>query len=199
MTAERHIQLFDLIAPAYALFFKVQLRLYRGALKRRPEFLTGESLRILDLGCGTGALAGALLELGHVVTGIDGSRNMVRIASRFHSMPQARFQQANLLAPELDLSAFTPDLVVTSLVLHGLAGDQRDRVLDRVRTSGAKALLILDYGARRNVLINLIEWLEGGDYFRFVHDFPAELAEKFGEYETARIHRFFKWYIIKLS
>lgn len=131
MTAERHIQLFDFIAPAYALFFKVQVRLYRVVLRSRPEFLTGKSLRILDLGCGTGALAGALLELGHQVTGLDGSRNMVRIASRLNPSSLANFQQANLLAPELDLSAFAPDLIVTSLVLHGLDRGQRAQVLDR--------------------------------------------------------------------
>jgi SAM-dependent methyltransferase len=48
-----------------------------------------EMARILDLCCGTGQLAAALTERGFVVTGVDGSEKMLRLARR--NAPAAEF------------------------------------------------------------------------------------------------------------
>lgn len=42
---------------------------------------SSDDLRILDMGCGTGGHALTLARLGHTVTGVDVSREMLRVAT----------------------------------------------------------------------------------------------------------------------
>ena len=75
--------LFTTIAPVYGLFFNYQKRRYRNLLREVQVSLDLPSpTQILDVGCGTGALASVLYELGHQVTGIDASWKMIDIARR---------------------------------------------------------------------------------------------------------------------
>lgn len=50
--------------------------------------------RILDLCCGTGQLAGELIQRGYQVTGVDGSAEMLKFAR--HTSPDAEFVQADV-------------------------------------------------------------------------------------------------------
>jgi SAM-dependent methyltransferase len=55
-----------------------------------------DSGTIVDLGCGSGALARHLVDAGYDVIGIDISEEMIRIARR--NVPEAKFRQASLLS-----------------------------------------------------------------------------------------------------
>jgi len=75
-------------------------------------------LRVLDAGCGSGALAAALAGGGAAVTGIDLSASLLEIAAR-RLGPAVALRQADLGEP-LPFADGSFDLVVASLVLHYL-------------------------------------------------------------------------------
>lgn len=56
----------------------------------------GAGTKVLDVGTGTGALAGRLVKLGCSVTGVDFSEKMLEKAGR--NVPEADFQQLDLLS-----------------------------------------------------------------------------------------------------
>jgi SAM-dependent methyltransferase len=73
-------------------------------------------LRVLDAGCGPGALTEWLVEHGAAVTAVDVSPEMVRIA-RERVGDRARVQVADLADP-LPLETGSVDVVVSSLAMH---------------------------------------------------------------------------------
>lgn len=76
-------------------------------------------LRVLDAGCGPGALTAWLVEHGAAVTAVDVSPEMVRIAQE-RVGNQGSVQLADLAGP-LPLETGSLDLVVASLALHYIA------------------------------------------------------------------------------
>ena len=80
--------------------------------------VTGKS--VLDLGCGTGALARRLRELGAVrVLGIDVSARMLAEAQTRTADPAILYRRSTIEAIGRDMGPF--DLVVSSLALHYVA------------------------------------------------------------------------------
>jgi SAM-dependent methyltransferase len=75
-------------------------------------------LRVLDAGCGSGALAAALAGRGATVTGIDLSAGLLEIAAR-RLGPAVVLRRADLGEP-LSFAGGSFELVVASLVLHYL-------------------------------------------------------------------------------
>ena len=77
------------------------------------------STNVLDIGVGTGTLAAALYARGHIITGIDFSREMLAIAKP--KMPNATFFQCdftNDLPPEMNANNF--DFIISTYALHHL-------------------------------------------------------------------------------
>jgi ubiquinone/menaquinone biosynthesis C-methylase UbiE len=81
--------------------------------------------RVLDVGCGTGFVALRFAELGHVVTGIDLSPQMIDRASRkaAHAGQQIDFGVGDAAALDCPDEAF--DLVVARHVIWNLPNPQR--------------------------------------------------------------------------
>jgi ubiquinone/menaquinone biosynthesis C-methylase UbiE len=77
-------------------------------------------LRVLEAGCGPGALTQWLVDNGATVVALDVSPEMVRLASE-RVGNRARFLTADLAAPLTFAADASFDLVVASLVLHYLA------------------------------------------------------------------------------
>jgi ubiquinone/menaquinone biosynthesis C-methylase UbiE len=200
MRLASHIKVFDLIAPIYGLFFRRQVRNYSQVIRNNASCFTDGQYRILDLGCGTGALAFVLSGMGQTVIGVDGSPRMIKLAKRFNRMNQATFQVGNalnLFDPANDLSAYVHhyDLVVASYVLHGLQKEQRMALYGAIRLMATKRVVIMDYNQKPGILVSLIEWLERGDYFNFVKSIEAEMAESFSEVHTIQTGKRSAWYI----
>lgn len=75
-------------------------------------------LRVLDAGCGGGALAEELLDHGAILTGVDTSVAMLRITEQ-RLKGRARLLPADLNEP-LPFSDESFDLILSSLVMHYL-------------------------------------------------------------------------------
>ena len=88
--------------------------------------LTGRApQRVLDVGCGTGSLALCFAELGHVVSGVDLSPEMIRQARRKaeRALQQVDYRVGD--AASLDLADETFDLVVARHVIWNLPDPDR--------------------------------------------------------------------------
>ena len=80
---EKHARIFNLIAPAYNLYFGFQVKNYRSVLDKYFELLKlPPGGRVLDIGCGTGAFAYCLAERGYQAVGVDFSASMLRAARK---------------------------------------------------------------------------------------------------------------------
>jgi ubiquinone/menaquinone biosynthesis C-methylase UbiE len=98
----------------------------RHLLPQHREVLARLALRpdlsVLDLATGTGVLAGAFAERGHVVTGLDFADRLLTRARR--QFPQVRFDHFDLVhLDRVDAGAY--DVVCMGYLLHGLSAEFR--------------------------------------------------------------------------
>jgi len=164
---------FNLIAPVYALFFNMQRKRFEKIIERAGTELDIQSYRtILDVGCGTGALCFVLHEKGLSVTGVDPAEKMLQAARKKSENTSIRFIQANVLQT-LPYKDKEFDISIASYVAHGLQPEQRRLMYAEMSRVTKEKVIIHDYNANRSLLTTIIEWLERGDYFRFI-----EVAEK---------------------
>lgn len=191
MNIIRHIEIFDLIAPIYGWFFGYQVRNYRRIVGNNLSFFQDADCSVLDIGCGTGALAFVLSKLGCEVTGLDGSERMIIQAKRLNHGNTANFIVGNALS--LTLPQF--DLVIASYVVHGLVKDQRQKLYSEMKRLALKHVIIMDYNQNRGVLTSIIEWLEHGDYFNFVKSAEKEMQQVFANVQIIQTGKRSAWYI----
>jgi DNA-binding transcriptional MerR regulator len=118
--------------------------LYNSALQRISERISPAPGEFgLDIGTGTGNLAGRLLNLGAKMSGIDQSKEMLRKCSTKY--PQLELKLGNVLAiPYLDAQF---DFIVSSFALHHFTDDQRPLIWEgmlRVLKPGGR-MCVADY------------------------------------------------------
>lgn len=192
------IGLFDRIAKYYGLFFLYQKRKYNPVLERINNELGLYLHRdILDIGCGTGALCSELRERGFRVTGVDSSSKMLEVAREKLKDEEIDLVEADFLSG-LPFEDKSVDVAFTSFVAHGLQPEER-KVLYREMYRITKHLIIIyDYNERRSVLTNIIEWLEGGDYFSFIKTVKVELKECFHDIQELDLGEHASCYVIRV-
>lgn len=78
------------------------------------EVLKSESMRILEVNCGTGEDAGRLAKMGHSVLATDISTGMVEVASSKNKAPGLTFRQADLQNLDGLVDAGSVDLVFSN-------------------------------------------------------------------------------------
>jgi putative AdoMet-dependent methyltransferase len=83
----------------------------------------------LDIGTGTGNLAGKMLDRGAIMTGIDQSREMLRTCR--WKYPQMHVKLGNFLALPFADQSF--DFVVSSFAFHHLGPDQQELALGEIQ------------------------------------------------------------------
>ena len=177
-------RLFDLIAPIYGRTFRFQYKNYLEIYQRQAvKEILADCRSILDIGCGTGAMASALRDSGYQVTGADASLGMLR-------------QAKNLISPDTtscvlsDVSSGLPffakgfDVCLASYVAHGLKTPQRLALYAEMRRLADKLVIIHDYNDKRSLITNIVEWGEGGDYFNFIRVVQDELRGFFGNLQV---------------
>ncbi len=188
----KHIDLFDLIAPAYALFYQHQRKGYRRAIDILFSQEKFEHMQGIDVGCGTGALTAELA--AHMsIKGVDGSIKMIKEAKKLN--PKLDFEVINF-DQGLPFSDQCTQLVFSSFVLHGISSSQRLALLKEMKRITSDAVIILDYHEGYHPLISLIEWVEHGDYFHFMKHFQNEYTRVFQQAKIIKVNKHTALYIL---
>jgi ubiquinone/menaquinone biosynthesis C-methylase UbiE len=177
-------RLFDLIAPIYGRTFRHQYENYFEIYQRQPvrEMLAG-CRSILDIGCGTGAMASALRDSGYQITGVDASLGMLRQAKNL-----LRSETTSCILSDVNggLPFFAKgfDVCLASYVAHGLKPPERFALYAEMRRLAGKIVIIHDYTDKRSLITDIAEWGEGGDYFNFIKVVQDELRDYFGNLQV---------------
>lgn len=191
--------LFELIAPIYGLFYDYQKRHYNAVIRGIISDLDFSGYRnIIDIGCGTGALCSVLHQSGLFVTGIDSAQGMLKVAMKKNKNKDIEFVQASVLEG-LPFTDRTFDISIASYVAHGLKEPERKKMYAEMKRISKRLVIIYDYNANRSFLTNIVEWLEGGDYFNFIRKVKLELKECFGEIQVFDVDLRAAWYICKIE
>ncbi len=176
---EMYNTVFDSIASVYGWFYRSQKKGFKGiidTLKQTGSLREGD--RVLDLGCGTGALCAVLAEHGHSVTGIDASGKMIQVARKKTGRHDITYLVADATT-RLDFPDDSFDLVIASHVVHGLAPQERLQLYEQMKRVAVHTVVIHDYNTTRSLITDILEYLERGDYFNFIQIVEQELREQF--------------------
>ncbi len=147
---------FGFLTPLYDPLLRWVMR--ELTFKRRliEEAKIAAGFRVLDLGCGTGTLT-VLVKQRHPdaqVIGIDGDNNVLAIARAKAAQQRADIQFDRGMAYQLPYSKDSFDRVLSSLVIHHLTTDEKQRAFSeafRILKSGGE-LLVVDFGKPHNIL-----------------------------------------------
>jgi SAM-dependent methyltransferase len=172
--------LFNLIAPIYGLFYERQKRYYGDVIGRMFTKLgLSRNESFLDVGCGTGALCAALGERGFSATGIDAAQRMIDVANRKNRDNGTSFMRASIL-DGLPFGDKSFDVSIASFVAHGMREHDRRIMYGEMSRTARRLVIFYDYSGKRSRPTDIIEWLEGGDYFTFIVSASREMREFFG-------------------
>lgn len=194
--------LFNTIAPLYGLFFENQKRSFNAAIEMaKPELDLAEFKTVLDVGSGTGALCSVFFDRGFTVTGVEPAEKMLAIAQRKTKSQQIPFLSGNALEGlPFEDKAF--DIVTASFVAHGLVPEHRKIMYAEMSRVAKHFVIFHEYNQKRSLSISLIEWLEGGDYFRFIKTAKQEmltcetaLSNCFSEVKVINVAKHAAWYV----
>lgn len=114
-------------------------------------------MRVLDLGCGNGALTGALMQRGFQMAGIDGSSSGIEIArSRW---PSIAFEKADICQPLPEIYHNQFDAVVSVEVIEHLHLPRRlvDNALLAMRPGATLVLTTPYHGYLKNLVIAALD------------------------------------------
>lgn len=194
--------LFTRIAPIYALFYSYQKKRYRKTISEMKDTLdVTRYSSVVDIGCGSGALANVLAESGLNVTAVDGAEGMIKWAKKKNNNSAITFLHADVLAP-LQLEDKRFDLAITSYVAHGMMEHERKRLYALMSRLAINYVIIHDYNDKRGFLTSIIEWMERGDYFTFIKQAKeemekcvSELKTCFDTVEVVQVGKRANWYI----
>lgn len=148
-------------------------------------------VRVLEIGCGTGAVTRRLVERGAEVVALDQSTAMLEQARRrLGDRPDAKVEWLERTASEIDsMEAGAFDAVVLSLCLSEMSRGERAYVLaeasKRLRPGGVLVVAdeVVAQGWLRRTLQRLargpqwlLAWLLAGSVSRAIDDLRAEVA-----------------------
>ncbi len=188
-------KLFDFIAPVYGIFFPMQIKMYGFV----PNFLHHLRIRppmsILDVGCGTGALAMVLAKNHYRVTAIDPAKEMLKVALWKTRGENIRYVHMKEMG-KLPFRDHEFDLVISSYVLHGMKREERLGLYREMKRVSRRKVIIHDYNQERALLTNVVEYMEKGDYFNFINVATQEMEEIFDQVKTIQTGKRACWYIM---
>lgn len=194
---DKHTGLFDRIANIYAWFFDRQKKGYEIAIKKLSETEDiSEVKRVLDIGCGTGALCSVYAKQGYKTFGIDSSAKMLAQAKKKNTGKNIEFQLASV-ADDLPFESNSMDLVSASFVAHGLPRDLRMKMFREMHRISNNLIVLIEFNQHRCWYIDIIEWAEQGDYFNFIKSVDLELDSLFVSVKKVDLNATSSLYICK--
>ncbi len=187
--------IFDFIAPIYGLFYYHQKKQFRKSISLAEKDIDIMQYHtIVDIGCGTGALCSVLHEKGFDVTGVDASDQMLNVARKQNRNESITFIQHDILQKLLFEEDFF-DVSIASHVAHGLTFVDRKKMYQEMVRISKHLVIFHDYNQKRTVWTNIIEWLEGGDYFNYIKVVKKELEEHFELVQIINVSKKTAWYV----
>ena len=187
--------LFDRIAPIYGLFYRYQKRHYNEVLDLIDhKFDLKSQQTVLDVGSGTGALCSVLNQRGFSVTGVEPAKKMLEVGAAKEENRRVRFLQADAISG-LPFEDKSFDVSFATYVAHGLKREERKALYKEMGRITKNYVILQDYNENRGLLTNVIECMEGGDYFYFIKHVKEELLENFGQVMVIDVGPKAAWYI----
>jgi len=126
---------------------------------------------------------------------------MLAIASRQPENQEIRFLQANALE-RLPFADKSFDLSIASYVAHGMQKSERMKLYAEMNRVTSGSVIIYDYNQNRSLMTSFVEWLEHGDYFRFIknpkgdmEDCVSEMGKCFSEVHVIDVDKRAAWYV----
>ena len=96
------------------------------------------------------------------------------------------------------------DVAIASYVAHGLQPVDRQKLYSEMSRVARELVIVHDYNRERSLLTTIVEWMEGGDYFRFIQqaeqemkDCASELRNCFSEVRVIQVGPRASWYLCK--
>lgn len=100
--------------------------------------------RVVDLGCGNGALTRQLADRGYRVLGVDASPEQLALARQAY--PDLTFREGNALDFALEEPA---DAIFSNAVLHWIDGDKQQAMLDHIASQiRPGGLFVCEFGGK---------------------------------------------------
>ena len=151
---------FGWLTPLYDPILKWGMREEYFKLKLIQQAKIQPGMRVLDLGCGTGTLTILIKQLhpDAEVVGLDGDRTVLEIARSKAHQVGVDITLDHGMAFQLPYPDSSFDRVLSSLVIHHLTTDDKQRTMReiyRVLRPGGE-LHIVDFGKPRHVYARLI-------------------------------------------
>lgn len=156
---------------------------YREVLNRIfNEVMQKEGAHILDIGFGTGILAGKLYENGHSIDGVDFSPEMIAIAKE--KMPEANLLEwdiADGLPPEMDGKSY--DAIISTYALHHLTDEEKwpfiANLVERLSPDGKLFIGDIAFRTREELercRLDSLEYWDGDEFYFVFDELKAALA-----------------------
>ena len=191
MNLKKHVFIFNTIAGIYDWYFQGQYAKYLEIISKNKQILgINRGAWVLDIGCGTGAFTKAWADSGFHVQGVDIADKMVSLGLKRGLDCLCEDALEGLSYPDKSF-----DLVVFSYVAHGLDKIKREKLYREAARLAISKVLIHDYGTRRSFGTNLIEFLEGGDYFNFIRSGVDEMKSVFHGVSVHTVDSNASWYL----
>lgn len=188
---EAHVRLFEKIALPYSWFFARQARTYSSCFERgRSALPDPEGKRALDIGCGSGAFTRALRDEGWDTDGVDAAPAMVAHARKSGVLCKYGNVLNGLPFPDKSY-----DMVTVAYVAHGLLAEDRRILFNETKRLSRGIVLFHDYNSVRRLTTDIVEYLEHGDYFTFIHTAVKEMNAVFASVAIIPVGRQSAWYV----
>ena len=181
-------KLFDRISPFYGRFFERQSKNYAKIFTDINSCNLSLFSTILDIGCGSGAMASVFTQMGLKTFAMDQSLGMLRVATSRQANKQVRFCQGSI-GDGIPFPTNSFDIVIAAFVAHGMKSDQRFLLYEEMKRIAKHKVILYDYNGVRSLPTNIVEFAEGGDYFNFIRDVKTELMEYFRNLEIVETEK----------
>lgn len=198
MPNKKSRKLFDRLSPFYNHLYKRQHRNYARIFHEMDHCNLSHFSTIIDVGCGSGAMASVFSEMGLKTYAVDHSIGMLRVAKSRRENANVRLCRGSI-GSGLPFSDNSFDVVMAAFVAHGMNADQRLLLYKEMKRVGKNLMILHDYNGVRSVAISIAEFAEGGDYFKFIRVVKDELMDFFGNLEVIETDKYSSCYVCNIG